>query len=158
MQDAAVKPEAPNPQDASLILELQHRRLDEMLGRVEIAFEIGAWSEAQNLFGGFQAELDEHIRIEEDLMFPSFEAFTRGTGGPTTVMRREHHDIGRCVDLIEDLLQDEQPIGEQLEFLEALLSGHNAKEEQVLYPLFERHAPPEAYAALVKELRPLFEG
>ena len=73
-------------------------------------------------------------------------------------MRREHHDIGRCVDLIEDLLQDEQPIGEQLEFLEALLSGHNAKEEQVLYPLFERHAPPEAYAALVKELRPLFEG
>jgi len=38
---------------------------------------------------------------------------------------------------------------------EALLDTHNAKEEQGLYPLFERHAPPEAYAALDLQLRPL---
>ena len=141
-------------ESVSLILQLHHRRLDELFDRVEIATEIGSWSEARREFEQFRTALEEHFRIEEEFMFPSFEAFTRALGGPTAAMRAEHRELGRFLDLIERLLRDEQPIGEIGAAFEALLDTHNAKEEQGLYPLFERHAPPEAYAALDLELRP----
>lgn len=148
---------ARQPDTASLILELHHRRIDEMLDAVEIAVDIGSWGEARALFTRFRGELEEHIRIEEQLMFPSFEAFMRMTGGPTTVMRAEHGQIARCLDAVEGALDAEQPDGEAVDQLESVLASHNAKEERVLYPLFERHAPPEAYGALLAEIRPLVE-
>jgi iron-sulfur cluster repair protein YtfE (RIC family) len=139
----------------SLVLEHHHRRLDEMLDHVEMAVEVGSWGEARRSFAQFQAELGEHIRIEEELLFPSFEAFTRAVGGPAAVMRAEHRQIEDFVALLEQLLRDEQPIADASTALETLLAGHNAKEERFVYPLFERHAPPDAYAALDLELRPL---
>jgi iron-sulfur cluster repair protein YtfE (RIC family) len=141
----------------SLILELHHRRIDEMLERIAIAIELASWGEARLLFARFRAELEEHIRIEEQVMFPSFEAFTRAYGGPTVVMRAEHADIARGMDALEDRLDREQPAADALELLQALLASHNAKEERVLYPMFERHAPPEAYSALLDELAPLLQ-
>ena len=146
------------PESVSLALELHHRRLDELFDGVEIAAEIGDWSEARREFGQFRAALEEHFRIEEDFMFPSFEAFTRALGGPTTAMRAEHREIARFLDVIEGLLRDEQPIGDIAAVFEAMLEAHNAKEEQGLYPLFERHAPPEAYSVLDRELRPVSAG
>jgi len=99
--------------------------------------------------------LEEHIRIEEELMFPSFEAFMRAPGGQTAVMRSEHADITRCLDAVEACLDGKEPRVDAFDRLDAALTSHNAKEERVLYPLFERHAPPEAYGALLDELRPL---
>jgi iron-sulfur cluster repair protein YtfE (RIC family) len=149
---------ANQPDTASLILELHHRRIDEMLDGVEIAVELGSWSEARALFTRLRGELEEHIRIEEQLMFPSFEAFMRTPGGPTAVMRAEHAEIARCLDAVEGSLDAEQADGDAVDQLEALLASHNAKEERVLYPLFERHAPPEAHGALLAEIRPLVVG
>ena len=143
---------------ASLTLELHHRRMDEMLERVAISIDLGSWGEARALFARFRAELEEHIRIEEQVMFPSFEAFMRVTGGPTAVMRREHQEIARCLDLLEEHLAAERTDDDALDQLQMMLASHNAKEEQVLYPMFDRHAPPEAYRALMRELRPLFES
>jgi iron-sulfur cluster repair protein YtfE (RIC family) len=139
----------------TLVLERHHRRLDEMLDRVEMDVEVGSWSEARRRFAQFQTEMDEHIRLEEELMFPAFEAFARATGGPTAVMRVEHREIQGLIGLLEQLLRDEQPIADVSTALESLLGAHNAKEERVLYPLFERHAAPSVYAALDLELRPL---
>jgi iron-sulfur cluster repair protein YtfE (RIC family) len=145
-------------ESVSLMLELQHRRLDDLFDRVEIATEIGSWSEARREFGLFRTALEEHLRIEEEFMFPSFEAFTRALGGPTAAMRDEHREICRFLDAIEGLLGDEQPIGELVAAFEGLLERHNAKEEQGLYPMFERHAPAEAYSALDRELRSVAPG
>ncbi|HLK92661.1 MAG TPA: hemerythrin domain-containing protein [Polyangia bacterium] len=88
-------------------------------------------------------------------MFPSFEALTRTAGGPTAVMRAEHREIEAYVALMEQLLGDEQPIAEASTALETLLAAHDAKEERFVYPQFERHAPPDVYAALDLELRSL---
>ena len=145
------------PETASLILELHHRRIDEMLDGVEIAIEIGSWGEARSLFARFRGELEEHIRIEEQLMFPSFEAFMRTMAGATAVMRAEHGQIAGCLDAVEESLDVETLDVDALDELEALLASHNVKEERVLYPAFERHAPPEAYRALLGDLRPLVD-
>ncbi|HLK93190.1 MAG TPA: hemerythrin domain-containing protein [Polyangia bacterium] len=137
------------------MLELHHRRLDEMLDRVEMAVEIGSWSDARSGFACFQSELETHMRIEEDLMFPSFEAITGPGFGPPAVMRAEHGQIQGLLTAIEGLLRDEQSIDEAAGTLEMLLSAHNAKEERIVYPMFERHAPGEAYLALDLELKRL---
>ena len=67
-------------ESVSLILQLHHRRLDELFDLVEIATEIGSWSEGTREFGHFRTALEEHFRIEEDFMFPSFEAFHARAG------------------------------------------------------------------------------
>lgn len=108
--------------------------------------------------GQFRTAPEQHFRLEEDFMFPSFEAFTRALGGPTAAMRDEHRELTRLLDVIEGLLGDERPIDEIGASFEALLETHNAREEQGLYPLFERHAPAEAYSALDRELRALGAG
>jgi iron-sulfur cluster repair protein YtfE (RIC family) len=150
----AIAPEEP----VSVALELHHRRLDDLLDRVEIDVEVGDWSEARRRFSLFRQELEEHIRIEENLLFPSLESAGRPSTGPTVVMRAEHAEIGRLLDVIEQFLEDGNPIGEATDMLEAMLAAHNMKEERVLYPMFERLAPPEAYAAVASELRPLLRA
>src|SRR5690242_8270856 len=84
----------------SLELELHNRRLDEMLDHVEMTVEIGNWSAARRGFARFQSELEEHMRLEEELIFPAFEMFTRAAGGPTTGLRAEHGEIRGLVALM----------------------------------------------------------
>jgi iron-sulfur cluster repair protein YtfE (RIC family) len=133
-------------------LEKHHRLLDDLLDRIEIAVEVGTWGEARRRFGIFRRELDAHIRVEEDLMFPSLDAALRMDRGPTAVMRAEHVEIRRVLEAVDLALAEEQAIDEPVAALEALFGAHNFKEERVLYPAFERVAPPQAYAAVATEV------
>ena len=83
----------------SLILELHHRRLDEMLERIAIEIELASWGEARLLFARFRGELEEHIRIEEQVMFPSFEAFgvAAARSGIAFTLFGLYESSGRCV-------------------------------------------------------------
>jgi iron-sulfur cluster repair protein YtfE (RIC family) len=150
----AMAPEEP----VSVALELHNRRLDDMLDRAAIDVEVGDWSEARRRFSLFRQELEEHIRIEEDLLFPSLEQPGRSGAGSTSVMRAEHAQIRQLLEVIEEFVHVAQPVSDVTDMLEALLGAHNAREERVLYPMFERLAPPEAYAALTGELRPLLRA
>lgn len=141
----------------SLVLELHHRRIDELLDRVEIAVEVGNWSDARQTFAQFEIELEEHMRVEEELVFPAFEVFARAPGGPTAGLRAEHREIRGLVSLLEQFLGDQQPIDYVTTALEVLLAAHEANEERTIFPLFERHAAPEVYAALNLELGPLVD-
>jgi iron-sulfur cluster repair protein YtfE (RIC family) len=146
-----------NP-SVSELLEAHHRRLDDILERVEIALEVGNPGDARRQFALFRSDLEEHIRIEEELMFPSFDALMGPSRGPTAVMRAEHAAILANVDAIEEELADGQSPGDALFDLLTRLETHNGKEELVLYPTFERIAPPEAYAALAAEVNALSTG
>jgi iron-sulfur cluster repair protein YtfE (RIC family) len=139
----------------SSALQGHHRHLDDMLDRVEMAVEVGNWGESRRRFAVFRKDLEEHMRLEEELMFPSLEAATGSRRGPIPVMRAEHAEIIFALSAIELLIAEEQPVAEPLADLEARLAAHHLKEESVLYPMFERMAPQEAYAALAAEVTPL---
>jgi iron-sulfur cluster repair protein YtfE (RIC family) len=132
----AMAPEEP----VSVALELHNRRLDDMLDRAEIDVEVGDWSEARRRFSLFR------------------EQPGRSGAGSTSVMRAEHAQIRQLLEVIEEFVHVAQPVSDVTDMLEALLGAHNAREERVLYPMFERLAPPEAYAALTGELRPLLRA
>jgi iron-sulfur cluster repair protein YtfE (RIC family) len=97
--------------------------------------------QAKLLFDQFMAGLQGHIIWEEELLFPIFEKRAGMTaGGPTEVMRMEH---GRIKGFLEEM--DARILGGVSEGLDELalgllelLSSHNQKEEQILYPAIDR--------------------
>jgi iron-sulfur cluster repair protein YtfE (RIC family) len=125
---------------AAALLERHHRRLDDMLDDVEMMADAERWSDARRRFDAFRHEMEEHIRLEEEVMFPSLERGAPMLQGPTTVMRTEHLAIRAFLTEVGKALVEERPISRTTAELEAQLGAHNFKEERVLYPEFERLA------------------
>ena len=88
----------------------------------------------------FQAGLRQHLAMEEQLMFPAFEAVTGMTGGPTQVMRMEHEQMRGLLDQMSAAVArgDSEELLDQGDTLNILIQQHNMKEEGMLYPMAER--------------------
>lgn len=139
-------------------LAWDHDRLDVLEKR---AFELRAAGDlagARKAFAAFSHGLRRHIRFEEEIVFPEFETRSGmpAEAGPTAVMRVEHRQI------LESLAQLEASIGDPLaspeRFRVALievLTGHNQKEEQVLYPAVDRLLGEAGADALVARIQAL---
>lgn len=140
---------------AAQLLELHHQRLDDVLDDVELMADSESWKEAAHRFDAFRREMEAHIRLEEEIMFPAFENDPSMPQGPTTVMRAEHVTIRAYLAGIGGALAEQRPISRTVAELEAHLGAHNFKEERVLYPTFERMAPAAIRATLAGKVRAL---
>src|SRR3990172_922704 len=135
-------------------LSWDHDRLDAILAEVCRRVEAGQLGEAEAGYREFLTGLRRHIRLEEELVFPLFEAKTGVTGGPTAVMRADHLEIERALGMMQDGLSQKDANGfrEGLQFLRSVLPDHNAKEEHVLYPTTDRVLSAEERSAFVERL------
>jgi len=122
----------------SEFLESDHRRLDRILGQAIDSVTSKAWDQAWSAFAVFHEGIEKHIKWEEQFLFPAFEDGNGGLAGPTEVMRAEHADILRSAGNILSRIRAKRDCLEELDFLTRLLSAHNLKEAQVLYPATER--------------------
>jgi hemerythrin-like domain-containing protein len=144
---------------AMAYLQADHRRLDALMDKARAAALDGRAPEAAAAFLEFREGLMRHIKIEEGLLFPEFEAATGmpAQGGPTGVMRLEHEEIIRLLGEIRDLF--DSPVADLQAFdsmrgaLVALLREHNDKEERVLYPMTDRMVAPARLQELVVKMR-----
>ncbi|MBI2118916.1 MAG: hemerythrin domain-containing protein [Elusimicrobia bacterium] len=94
---------------------------------------------AKNSFFDFKSGLERHIVWEEEILFPIFEERTGMQGGPTAVMRMEHIQIKGLLSSIYDQILKINFETESLESqLSGILSSHNVKEENVLYPWIDQ--------------------
>jgi hemerythrin-like domain-containing protein len=131
-----------------------HRACDEPLVAVERLVADGDWEEARRRWDEFRAAVERHFAREEDVLFPAFEAATGMTAGPTAVMRSEHRQIRQVLGALEAAL-GRRDRGDCLGIIETLLllmQQHNAKEENVLYPMSDRTLGARA-AALVADMQ-----
>ena len=105
---------------------------------------------ARECFKQFKFGLQRHIVWEEQILFPLFERKTGILeGGPTAVMRAEHRQIGERLEAIHQNVRARDPeTDREEEALLAVLTAHNEKEENVLYPMFDRLATPEEVAGV----------
>ena len=117
-----------------------HRACDELFAAAEEAVGKPDWDRARDLFARFHAATLHHLAMEEEVLFPAFEARTGMRMGPTEVMRGEHMQM-------RDLLQEMASAvaaGNQGSFLglsetlNMLMQQHNLKEENVLYPMTDQ--------------------
>lgn len=132
-------------------LSWDHDRLDAILESVRGRVGRGEWGEARRQYGEFDRGLDRHIRLEEDILFPIFEARTGLAHGPTAVMREEHRAIRAALGFMREAIArgDSRAFHDGMASLLTVLPQHNAKEEQVLYPAADRALDEEERAALV---------
>lgn len=122
-------------------LTAEHRHCDSLFAEVEAAVNRNDFALAKATFAEFQNEMLSHFDLEEQKLFPAFEARTGMTSGPTQVMRMEHAQIrGLLREMEEAIFRGEQDNFFSLsETLLIMTQQHNMKEENVLYPMCEMH-------------------
>nr|CRH05109.1 conserved protein of unknown function; [Haemerythrin/HHE cation-binding motif] [Candidatus Magnetococcus massalia] len=123
-----------------------HRRCDQLFADMEIAAKEGSTPEAKGLFNAFEMGMQFHFKMEEEVLFPTFEsrAGMPPNQGPTMVMRMEHQQMRGLLQQMreaadKDDLAQLASVGGTLLFL---MQQHNMKEEQMLYPACDAHLGP----------------
>lgn len=127
-----------------------HRRCDDLFAEAEQAVAKKDFNLARAAFGHFRSAVLAHFDAEEKTLFPTFEAKTGMTMGPTQVMRMEHAQMRSLLDEAGDALvagEAEDYLG-QAETLLIMMQQHNMKEENILYPMCDQHLSAELPAVL----------
>jgi len=135
-----------------------HDRLDEVFHEFQRVKTSDA-DRAKALLVEFLMGLQRHIVWEEELLFPLFENATgMRDHGPTAVMRMEHRRIKECLKSIHDRIVAGDTATDEFERgLLQVLTAHNQKEENILYPWIDDSvdkADKEAVFTQMKNLPP----
>ena len=119
----------------------QHRLCDADFSIAETAVRQGDWAKARAVFQSFHSSMLQHFALEEDSLFPAFEAATGSQMGPTAVMRNEHQQMRALMQDMAQLLSSEQATDYLgcADTLLILMQQHNMKEENILYPMCSQH-------------------
>lgn len=139
-------------------LSWDHDRLDALEAGAFKARDVGEFDQAKAFCSAFAFGLRRHIRFEEELLFPEFEAkagFSPAMG-PTAVMRDEHREILQILERIEEAIGEK---GSQVDSLRrglhTVLGNHNLKEENIVYPGTDQALTPVERDALVARIQAL---
>jgi len=129
-----------------------HHRCDELFAAAEAAVDGGDWSRATEASRRFFDGMQHHFAMEEEVLFPAFEEASGSTMGPTAVMRHEHEQMRQLLGEMDEAVQAQRAddfLG-AAETLLVLMQQHNAKEEQILYPMTDRLLAAEQSALLIR--------
>jgi regulator of cell morphogenesis and NO signaling len=142
----------------SKFYEADHDRLDEAFKSFQ-TLKRSDYARAKEFFREFKFGLQRHIIWEEEILFPLFEEKTgMFQGGPTEVMRIEHRQIGEHLEAIHKKVKAADPNSDEEEkMLLAVLSVHNGKEENILYPAIDRAATDADRIAVFEKMESLPE-
>lgn len=121
-------------------LGTDHRYCDNLFAAAESVCEQQDWPRCGKAFEDFRQAMEQHLSMEEQVLFPSFEEASGSAMGPTQVMRMEHEQMR---ELFEEMgaAVERQDAAQYLglsETLLVLMQQHNMKEEQILYHMCDR--------------------
>lgn len=137
-------------------LAWDHERLDRLEHAAFDAWAAGDVAGARTAFERFARGLRRHIGLEEALVFPELDRRLATGAAPepeTAALRAEHRQILALVAAIELAVRSNAvPIGLLRRHLRDLLTAHNRKEEQVLYPLADRLLRQDERGEIVRRI------
>ena len=150
----AVSPQARVFESVTEYLSWDHDRLEGLLAEAASSVDAGLFDTALARYAEFELGLMRHIRLEENLLFPVFEACTGIGDGPTAVMRAEHKQIVKAVGMMACGLEanDPEAFRRGLRYMRESMRDHNSKEEHVLYPTMDAALNGRERTALVERL------
>lgn len=128
-----------------------HRHCDDLFAEAEQAMAKNNLPAARAAFGHFRTAVLAHFDCEEKTLFPTFEAKTGMSMGPTQVMRLEHVQMRALLDDAAAALDTgnaDDYLG-QAETLLIMMQQHNMKEENILYPMCDQHLAAELPDVLI---------
>lgn len=136
-------------------LSWDHERLDALLVEEQLRVADVRWPEAAESHALFARGLERHIRVEEEIVFPLFEARSGIVDGPTAVMHDEHRCMLQALSMMRAAIdrEDAGAHAEGLAFLNSVRPGHDAKEESILFPMTDRLLEPRDRATVAARLQ-----
>lgn len=119
--------------ESSNWLAHDHKQYDEVLAECEKIAEAGLWEEALKIYKDFVEDLKLHMRMEDEVLYPLFEAQHGDPRGEIACLSEEHDLI---VQLLQDLAfvikrKDYEHFLASLKPLHKVLNQHNDSEEYV---------------------------
>ncbi len=131
-------------------MRADHRACDDEFANMENVVADGDWNKASEVFESFASDLNHHFDMEEDVMFPAFEARGAGHCNPTPVMIMEHTQMRNVLkQMREDIkAQDKDHFFGLSETLMMTIQQHNMKEEQMMYPMIDESLEDEGQMLL----------
>lgn len=122
-----------------------HRDCDQLFAKAENAVAKDDWDTASHAFNEFVQAMERHLGIEEQELFPAFEAETGILTGPTEMMRMEHEQMRTLFDEMKGAMEqhDSDDYLGTAETLLILMQQHNMKEEQILYSIMDQRLPAD---------------
>lgn len=117
-----------------------HRRCDTIFASAEESVSKGDWPSAESENRRFLEAMEHHFKMEEEMLFPRFEEVSGHTMGPTEMMRHEHRQMRQLFEQMNQAVtaQSADDYLGASETLLILMQQHNAKEEQMLYPMSDQ--------------------
>jgi hemerythrin-like domain-containing protein len=127
------------------ILGTQHQDVLAQLAAVEADIARADDSNLASFATYLEAEVMHHFVVEEQALFPLLERHLGLTHGPLPVMHAEHAEFRELLQGFAAALRGGERAAQRAhaEQLIALLRGHIAKEDQVLFPMAERFLSAE---------------
>ena len=122
------------------ILSAQHRACDAEFAGIEQAAHRHDWQAAAQAASTFIDDTEAHFRFEEDKLFPRLQSAMPMAAGPTAVMCAEHAHLRELFAELRGAIdaQDANSLADVVDTLLMVMQQHNAKEENILYPMADR--------------------
>ncbi|MCK5718789.1 MAG: hemerythrin domain-containing protein [Thiomargarita sp.] len=119
------------------VFSADHLQCNQLFAEIEEKAYKNDWQAVSSEFAHFRDMMERHFNIEEQTLFPAIEERTGQTSGPTAVMKMEHQQMRQVFDNMHKAVeqQDNEEYLGLSETLLILMQQHNAKEEQILYPM-----------------------
>jgi len=132
-----------------------HKHCDNLFADAEAAIAARDWILGGALLQDFSSSLETHFGVEEDALFPAFEAASGIVAGPTRMMRLEHAQMRQLLEQLDEAAKhkDGAAFAGTAETLLIMMQQHNLKEENILYPMCDR-----TLAAQADSLAPQMQG
>lgn len=128
-----------------------HDEIDSILARVDFRDPAAGLPVLKE----FDYRLERHIIWEETVLFPAAgRAEPTLARGPIPVMLQEHVQIRTAKAKVMELMEKGDGVGALARIQEMILvlSDHNMKEENILYPSCDRMIPKDEAASLLAVL------
>ena len=128
----------------------KHRACESAFASAEAAMTQRNWDAARSAFESFQTLMARHIEMEENVLFPSFEAHTRNNMGPTQVMRMEHEQIRAQIQDMAHAMAATNHSGYLALSTSCgkVMKQHYLNEENMLYPMLDQLLGDECYSLI----------
>jgi len=114
-----------------------HSEYEVLLFRCQESVSQEDWDTAFAAFESLVAHLKAHMAMEEEILYPAYEAIEEFPQGPTESLRHEHDEIVRHMRDLKRVLKtrNSEHVFESLLPLEKLMIKHHEKEEDIFLPM-----------------------
>ena len=118
-------------------LHHDHKDFESAVYKCRVACDIADWSLVQDVFAEMASNYKNHVRIEEDVLFPAYDAHPGASSGPTASLEADHEQILHLMDHIAQGLaeNDRESLAENFSLLYRILRNHHEKEEEIFLPM-----------------------